>query len=82
VVLDARVWLSPRSQPDARLRGDARRRDGGVQKIVGAVIGGGVATMTRTELIIQLVKIVIGVAFGAYFLWWSVQVLDRLPLPE
>jgi hypothetical protein len=49
---------------------------------VGAVIGGGVATMTRTELIIQLVKIVIGVAFGAYFLWWSVQVLDRLPLPE
>jgi hypothetical protein len=35
--------------------------------------------MTRTELIIQLAKIVLGVAFGAYFLWWSVEVLHRLP---
>jgi len=34
--------------------------------------------MTRTELIIQLVKVVIGLAFVAYFLWWSLQVLDRL----
>ena len=54
---------------------------GGVQKIVGAVIGG-VARMNRTELVIQLLKIVIGLAFGAYFLWWSVEVLNRLPLPE
>jgi hypothetical protein len=35
--------------------------------------------MTRTELIIQLAKIVLGVAFGGYFLWWSVEVLHRLP---
>ena len=34
--------------------------------------------MTRTELIIQLLKIAIGLAFGAYFVWWSLEVLDRL----
>jgi hypothetical protein len=34
--------------------------------------------MTRTELIIQLVKVLIGLAFGAYFVWWSLEVLDRL----
>src|SRR5438445_13349492 len=34
--------------------------------------------MTRTELIIQLLKMAIGLAFGAYFVWWSLQVLDRL----
>jgi hypothetical protein len=34
--------------------------------------------MTRTELIIQLLKVVIGLAFGAYFVWWSSEVLDRL----
>jgi hypothetical protein len=34
--------------------------------------------MTRTELIIQLLKLAIGLAFGAYFVWWSLEVLDRL----
>jgi integrase len=34
--------------------------------------------MTRTELIIQLLKVAIGLAFGAYFVWWSLEVLDRL----
>jgi hypothetical protein len=34
--------------------------------------------MTRTELIVQLLKVAIGLAFGAYFIWWSLQVLDRL----
>jgi len=34
--------------------------------------------MTRTELIIQLLKVAIGLAFGAYFVWSSLQVLDRL----
>ena len=38
-----------------------------------------ITDMTKTELIIQLAKIVLGVAFGAYFLWWSVEVLHRLP---
>jgi hypothetical protein len=33
--------------------------------------------MSRTELIIQILKVVIGLAFGAYFVWWSLQVLDR-----
>jgi hypothetical protein len=36
------------------------------------------AKMTRTELIIQLLKLAIGLAFGAYFVWWSLEVLDRL----
>jgi hypothetical protein len=26
----------------------------------------------------QLLKVAIGLAFGAYFVWWSLQVLDRL----
>jgi hypothetical protein len=34
--------------------------------------------MTRTELIMQLLKVAIGLAFGAYFVWWSLEVLDRL----
>ena len=34
--------------------------------------------MTPTEFIIQVLKIAIGLAFGAYFVWWSLQVLDRL----
>jgi hypothetical protein len=34
--------------------------------------------MNRTELIIQLLKVAIGLAFGAYFVWWSLEVLDRL----
>jgi hypothetical protein len=34
--------------------------------------------MARIELIIPLLKIAIGIAFGAYFVWWSLQVLDRL----
>jgi hypothetical protein len=34
--------------------------------------------MTRTELIIQLLKVAIGLAFGTYFVWWSLEVLDRL----
>jgi hypothetical protein len=38
------------------------------------------ASMTRTELIIQLLKVAIGLAFGAYFVWWSLEVLDRLTL--
>jgi hypothetical protein len=38
----------------------------------------GGAKMTRTELIIQLLKLAIGLAFGAYFVWWSLEVLDRL----
>jgi hypothetical protein len=38
--------------------------------------------MTRTELIIQLLKVAIGLAFGAYFVWWSLEVLDRLAPEE
>jgi hypothetical protein len=35
--------------------------------------------MSRSELIIQLLKIALGVALGAYFVWWSLEVLQRLP---
>ena len=35
--------------------------------------------MSRDELIIQLVKIALGVVIAAYFLWWSLEVLKRLP---
>jgi hypothetical protein len=36
-------------------------------------------TMGQTELIIQLVKVALGLAIGAYFVWWSLEVLQRLP---
>jgi hypothetical protein len=35
--------------------------------------------MSRSELIIQLLKIALGAALGAYFVWWSLEVLQRLP---
>jgi len=35
--------------------------------------------MSAAELIIQLLKVAIGLAFGAYFVWWSLEVLGRLP---
>ena len=35
--------------------------------------------MSPGETIIQLLKIGIGIAFGAYFVWWSLEVLHRLP---
>jgi hypothetical protein len=35
--------------------------------------------MTKVELIIQLIKIALGIAIGTYFVWWSVEVLHRLP---
>jgi hypothetical protein len=35
--------------------------------------------MTKGELAIQLVKVALGVAIGAYFVWWSLEVLHRLP---
>jgi hypothetical protein len=35
--------------------------------------------MNKTELAIQFRKIAIGIAFTAYFLWWSLPVLERLP---
>jgi hypothetical protein len=35
--------------------------------------------MTRGEWIIQLTKIALGVAIAAYFMWWSLEVLQRLP---
>src|SRR5262245_2632881 len=38
--------------------------------------------MTRTELAIQLLKVAIGLALGAYFVWWSLEVLDRLTPEE
>jgi hypothetical protein len=36
--------------------------------------------MTKSELVIQLIKIALGVAIGTYFVWWSLEVLHRLPM--
>ncbi len=35
--------------------------------------------MSKDELIIQLVKVGLGILIGGYFLWWSLEVLKRLP---
>jgi hypothetical protein len=35
--------------------------------------------MPKDELVVQLIKIGLGLVFGAYFLWWSLEVLHRLP---
>jgi hypothetical protein len=37
--------------------------------------------MSLSELIVQLLKIALAVALGAYFVWWSLEVLHRLPPP-
>ena len=37
------------------------------------------AAMPKDELIVQLLKIALGLALGAYFVWWSLEVLHRLP---
>ena len=37
--------------------------------------------MSKDELIIQLVKVALGVLIAAYFLWWILEVLKRLPPP-
>jgi hypothetical protein len=38
-----------------------------------------VLAMTRDELIVQLIKIALAAAIGIYFIWWSLEVLHRLP---
>ena len=38
--------------------------------------------MSRDELIIQLTKVALGILIGGYFLWWSLEVLKRLPSPQ
>jgi hypothetical protein len=43
------------------------------------IFDGIVGVMPKDELIIQLIKIALGVAIGSYFLWWSLEVLQRLP---
>jgi hypothetical protein len=37
------------------------------------------AQMQKDELVLQLLKIFLGVLFAAYFVWWSLAVLSRLP---
>jgi hypothetical protein len=39
----------------------------------------GKASMSKDELVIQLVKVGLGILIGGYFLWWSLEVLKRLP---
>jgi hypothetical protein len=35
--------------------------------------------MGKDELIIQLLKVALGLLFAGYFIWWSLEVLNRLP---
>ena len=35
--------------------------------------------MSKDELVIQLIKVAIGILIGGYFFWWSLEVLKRLP---
>ena len=62
----------------ARVRKDQPRGMPGLRFKMrcGAAIGNG---MSKDELIIQLVKIALGVLIAGYFLWWSLEVLNRLP---
>ena len=39
-------------------------------------------SMSKDELIVQLVKVALGILIGGYFLWWSLEVLKRLPPPH
>jgi hypothetical protein len=41
-----------------------------------------VGFMSKDELIIQLVKVALGILIAGYFLWWSLEVLKRLPPPH
>ncbi len=41
-----------------------------------------VGFMSKDELVIQLVKVALGILIGGYFLWWSLEVLKRLPPPH
>jgi hypothetical protein len=43
---------------------------------------GQISQMSKDELIIQLVKVALGLLIGGYFLWWSLEVLQRLPPPQ
>jgi hypothetical protein len=47
------------------------------ETIRGAATGGN--SMSKDELVIQLIKVALGIAIGGYFLWWSLEVLKRLP---
>ncbi len=40
------------------------------------------SSMSKDELIVQLVKVALGILIGGYFLWWSLEVLKRLPPPH
>jgi hypothetical protein len=60
----------PRTRPADDARQHARAERASLDCIL---------SMNKTELAIQLRKIAIGIAFAAYFLWWSLAVLERLP---
>ncbi len=77
------------AQPQPRLSFGLARRGATISKplpfhyrgrsvrITGA--SGGYDQMSKDELIIQLVKIALGILIAGYFLWWSLEVLKRLP---
>ena len=38
--------------------------------------------MSKDELIIQLVKVALGILIGGYFLWWSLEMLKQASQPS
>jgi len=49
--------------------------------LAGRAAGDG-PSMSKDELIIQLVKVALGILVAGYFLWWSLEILHRLPPPH
>jgi hypothetical protein len=43
---------------------------------------GGWLSMSKDELIIQLIKVGLALLIGGYFFWWSLEILKRLPPPH
>ena len=58
------------------------RIEAGRSGIVQGERAAGGPSMSKDELIIQLVKVALGILIGGYFLWWSLEVLNRLPPPH
>jgi hypothetical protein len=57
------------------------RRVKTIGNFAGRRVAGG-TSMSKDELIIQLVKIGLGLLLGGYFIWWSLEMLQRLPPPH
>ena len=79
----ARLWVGvnsamlapPVSMPNSRREITSLKQSGPLQDQIDETD----LSMSRTELVIQLIKVALGLLIGAYFVWWSLEVLQRLP---